>query len=426
MPNPRPALQAILQMLKTLPSRSGGAIQVPVEKGASSMLESLKRLLAAGGGKKLFQPQGVESPEAGRRLILNFLRKTGRGEGAEYLQTTSKKRAWEATLDLASEKTRPNPRLEEVKAMMAELRGMGPEPTTAYRGADLRKRLQETGEQFGKPFTRPTREQARFSAMQTRKRLYETSNLDPEVFQHDYQTGVQGLTGKMLNAPRLAEIKAAITPEFAAKIKDVNFPDVGPISLARLEQLLGKETRAMQPFFARGMKQDITLKAGRKARLDYARKTVLGDPTFDPSTGRPKAGAATIFKGAQELGASLESRRNAAEGVAIMMRDVGGETRSVDELTQMMMGSMEAGVRTGGVETTQAGRRMLDVARGMRGGQGGPFLGGPKQVSGALDQLLGPLRDISSAERGPRKEALAKLKQKVLDMMSETYTGGAT
>ncbi len=70
MPNPRPALQAVLQMLKTLPSRSGGAIQVPVEKGASSMLESLKRLLAAGGGKELFQPQEAESSEAGRRLIL--------------------------------------------------------------------------------------------------------------------------------------------------------------------------------------------------------------------------------------------------------------------------------------------------------------------------------------------------------------------
>ena len=108
------------------------------------------------------------------------------------------------------------------------------------------------------------------------------------------------------------------------------------------------------------------------------------------------------------------------------MREVGGETRSVNELVEMMMGSMEAGIRTGGVETTQAGRRMLDVARSMKQKQRGSFLGGPQQVSGSLDALLGPLRDISSAERGPRKEALAKLKAKVLDMMGETYTGGAT
>ncbi|KKM67604.1 hypothetical protein LCGC14_1002050 [marine sediment metagenome] len=421
MPNPRPALQAVLQMLR---GTRGEVFQVPVEKGASSMLESLKRLLAAGGGKKLFQPQAAESPEASRRLLLNFLRKTGRGEGAEYIEATGKKRAWEATLDLASEKP-VNPRLEEVRKMMTQLREMGPEPTTAFRGADLRKRLQGMGEEFGRPLTRPTREQARFSAMETRKRLYETANLDPEVFQHDYQTGVQGLTGRALTAKQLQEIKRAITPEFAAKIKDVKFPDVGPISLARLENLLGKRTRSMQPFFARGMKQDVTLRAGRRQRVETARELFTGGPTFDPTAG-PRAGGAGIFRKAQQLGGSLELREASARQTAALMRSFGDESRSVDELTKMILGSMEAGSRTGGLEQTQAGRRMLQAVTTMRGEAGGLFPKGPGQVSGALDQLLGPLRDISSAERGPRKEALAKLKQKVLDMMGETYTGGAT
>ncbi len=322
-----------------------------------------------------------------------------------------------------------------IRALLRNTRKVIGKPSASSR-RKLLEQIRELEAQFQKakpvkvpegfPITRPTREQARHSAMQTRKRLYETSNLDPEVFQHDYQTGVQGLTGRALTAKQLREIKGAITPEFAAKIKDVNFPDVGPISLARLENLLGKRTTSMQPFFSRGGKQDITLRAGRRERLDYARKTVLGDPTFDPTTGRPKAGSAAIFKGAQELGASLEVREASARQTAALMRSFGDETRSIDELTKMMMGSMEAGSRTGGLEQSQAGQRMLRAVGIMREKQGSQFPRNPGQVSGALDELLGPLRDISSAQRGPRKEALAKLKARVLEMMGETYTGGAT
>ena len=248
-----------------------------------------------------------------------------------------------------------------IRALLRNARKVASKPSAASR-RKLLQQVRELETQFQKakpvevpegfPITRPTREQARFSAMQTRKRLYETSNLDPEVFQHDYQTGVQGLTGRALTAKQLREIKGAITPEFAAKIKDVNFPDVGPISLARLENLLGKRTTSMQPFFGRGGKQDITLRAGRRERLDYARKTALGDSTFDPTTGRPKAGSAAIFKGAQELGASLEVREASARQTAALMRSFGDETRSIDELTKMMLGSIEsgAGSRTGGLE----------------------------------------------------------------------------
>ncbi|KKK89085.1 hypothetical protein LCGC14_2736670 [marine sediment metagenome] len=315
-----------------------------------------------------------------------------------------------------------------IRALLRNARKVAGKPSASSR-RKLLEQIRAVEAQFQKvkpvevpegfPITRPTQLQARHTAAKSRIELYQRANL-PEPYVKDIQPGIQGLSGKQLTPAQLEEFRNVKLP-----------PIGGKISLARLEELLAPRVKAMNPSYAPPSKAQMTLRAGRRERIDYARKQVLGDPTFDPTTNRPKAGSASMFKGAQELGQSLEVRRNAAEGTAILMRELGGETRSVQDLVKMMMESVEKPLgslpsRTGGLERTAPGQRMLRAVRIMREKQGSQFPRNPGQVSGSLDALLGPLRDISSAERGLRKEALAKLKARVLEMMGETYTGGAT
>ena len=310
-----------------------------------------------------------------------------------------------------------------IRALLRNARKVAGKPSASSR-RKLLEQIREVEAQFQKvkpvevpegfPITRPTALQARHAAAKSRVELYQRANL-PEPFVKDIEPGIHGLSGKMLTPAQLEEFRNIKLP-----------PTGGRFSLARLEELLAPRVKAMNPSYAPLGKKRMALRSGQRERIDYARKQALGDPTFDPTTGAPKVGGASMFKGAQELGQSLELREASARQTAALMRSFGDESRSIDELTKMILGSMEAGTRTGGLEQTQAGRRMLQAVTTMRGKAGGLFPRGPGQVSGALDELLGPLRDISSAQRGPRQEALRKLKQRVLDMMGETYTGGAT